>query len=212
MAQMNSKKTGLASAQAQMLLCFTSGTMIETPSGERSAERLKVGDMVWTADKGPQAIRWLHRRSITRAEMRADAALRPVLFAPDALGRGTPTRPLRVSPQHRVCVTGWKAQQFFGAREVLVPAIDLVDGAKITQGLPSEDVTYVHFLLDGHQIVRSNGMLSESFHPAEAVIRQMDARTREELLWLFPDALDADGRFASTARPVAAAGAVQLVA
>lgn len=207
-------KTALATAQppAPILLCFTAGTLIDTPSGERAVERLRVGDLVWTADAGAQAVRWIHQRRVSRAEMRADASLRPVLFAPDALGRGTPARPLRVSPQHRICLSGWRAELFFGGPEVLVPAQHLVNGDKITQPVPGEDVLYLHFLLDGHQIVRSNGLLSESFHPSQQVLSQMDAAARAEVLRLFPDALDADGRFGKPVRAVARDDAARLMA
>lgn len=40
-------------------VCFTAGTMIATPDGERAIETLKVGDLVETLDNGPQAIRWI---------------------------------------------------------------------------------------------------------------------------------------------------------
>ena len=193
------------------LLCFTAGTMIETPSGERAVERLRAGDMVWTADAGIQPIRWIHQRRISRAELRADETLRPILIGQHAFGRGTPERPLRVSPQHRVCISGWRAELFFGAPEVLVPACQLVNGDKITQPLPGEDVVYVHFLLDGHQIVRSNGLLSESFHPTKQAMGQMDAASFQEVVRIFPDVLDADGRFSQTARVVVKADAARLV-
>lgn len=212
MAHVTAPQPTSAASAAKPLLCFTAGTMIDTPSGERAVERMKVGDMVWTADNGPLAIRWLHMRRISRADLRADVSLRPVLFAPGALGKGTPERPLRVSPQHRICLEGWRSKLFFGQQEVLVAAENLLNGDRITQPLPAEDVIYVHFLLDGHQIVRSNGLMSESFHPSAEVINQMDARTRQELLWLFPDALDADGRFARTARQTVTENTSRLVA
>lgn len=212
MAHVTAKHPTPTPSAAPPLLCFTAGTMIDTPSGERAVERLKVGDLVWTADNGPMAVRWLHQRRFSRAELRADESLRPVVFAANALGKGTPERPLRVSPLHRICLKGWRSELFFGQNEVLVPARNLVNGDKITQPLPPEEVIYVHFLLDGHQIVRSNGLMSESFHPSAEVINQMDARTRQELLWLFPDALDADGRFAKAARQTVTENASRLVA
>lgn len=195
-----------------ILLCFTAGTMIETPSGERAADRLKVGDLVWTADGGAQPVRWCHHRRISRDALRHDASLRPVLIAADAFGRGLPLRPLRVSPQHRICVSGWRAELFFGAAEVLVAACQLKNDTTITQPIPGEDVTYVHFLLDGHQIVRSNGLLTESFHPSAEAVTGMDAASRAEVLRLFPDALDAHGRFGQTARPVVQNAPARLVA
>lgn len=199
-------------AQAEgILLCFTAGTMIETPSGERAADRLKVGDLVWTADGGAQPILWCHHRRISRDALRRDESLRPVLIAADAFGRGLPVRALRVSPQHRLCVSGWRAELFFGAPEVLVAACQLKNDTTITQPIPGEEVIYVHFLLDGHQIVRSNGLLSESFHPSAAAVNAMDEASRAEVLRLFPDALVATGRFGQTARQVVQNQPVRLV-
>jgi len=37
--------------------CFTSGTLIKTPTGEQLIDALKVGDLVTTMDNGPQKIR-----------------------------------------------------------------------------------------------------------------------------------------------------------
>lgn len=211
MAQSSTIPTSAAKAEG-ILLCFTAGTMIETPSGERAADRLKVGDLVWTADGGAQPIRWCHQRRISRDALRCDESLRPVLIAQDAFGRGLPLRPLRVSPQHRICVSGWRAELFFGAAEVLVAACQLKNGTTITQPIPSEDVVYVHFLLEGHQIVRSNGLASESFHPSAEAVSGMDAASRDEVLRLFPDALDANGLFGQTARLVVQNEPARLVA
>jgi len=43
-------------------VCFTPGTLIATPAGPRPIETLAVGDLVDTADDGPQPIRWIGRR------------------------------------------------------------------------------------------------------------------------------------------------------
>ncbi|MEM1005490.1 MAG: Hint domain-containing protein, partial [Pseudomonadota bacterium] len=38
-------------------VCFTSGTLIDTPNGSRLIETLTVGDVITTADRGAQPIR-----------------------------------------------------------------------------------------------------------------------------------------------------------
>ena len=46
--------------------CFTSGTAILTPGGDVLIDELCVGDLVVTADNGPQPIRWIGKKSWTR--------------------------------------------------------------------------------------------------------------------------------------------------
>src|SRR5690606_32383544 len=48
-------------------ICFTSGTLIATPDGERAVETLRPGDLVMTRDHGPQELRWVGMR-VMRSE------------------------------------------------------------------------------------------------------------------------------------------------
>ncbi|MCF6444127.1 Hint domain-containing protein [Nereida sp. MMG025] len=48
-----------ASLNAVGIPCFTSGTFIQTPRGQRLIDHLRVGDLVSTCDNGPQPIRWI---------------------------------------------------------------------------------------------------------------------------------------------------------
>jgi hypothetical protein len=47
-------------------------------------------------------------------------------------------------------------------------------------------VDYFHILCDAHEILWSNGLETESFHPGEQVLNGMTAQTRAEVLALFP--------------------------
>lgn len=195
-----------------MLVCFGAGTRIQTETGQVPAGRLAPGDRVWTQDAGFQPIRWIASRKVGPAEMRADQALRPVRLAPGALGPGQPERPLFLSPQHRLCLSGWKCELHFGAPEVLVPALSLVNGTTVRRVAPRQGMTYVHFLLDRHHLVRSEGVISESFFPSALALRGVDAAARAELLRLFPRASIPDDRFTATARPVVRGSAATLAA
>lgn len=157
--------------------CFTLGTFIRTPKGEVPVEMLGTGDLVETADRGPQPIRWLGRSSVAGT---GDFA--PVEFAEGALGN---TEKLLVSPQHRMLVTGKTAELYLGEPEVLVAAKHLtcLPGVKIT---PMRRVTYLHILFDQHEIVFSNSVLSESFHPG-GVMLERDLALRAEIAAIFPD-------------------------
>lgn len=157
--------------------CFVAGTMIETPDGPRHIEDLCVGDIVTTMDNGPQEIRWAGCRSVT-----GHGDFAPIRFAPQAIGNEVA---LLVSPQHRMLVTGWRAELLFGEDEVLVAAKHLVNGDLIHR-LPMRSVTYHHILFDAHEIVFAQGVPSESFHPGGTIL-DGDARLRDELSALFPE-------------------------
>lgn len=173
-------------------ICFASGTMIETPDGLRKVEQIAVGELVCTAN-GPQIVRWSASRTWP-----AYGSMAPVLFKAGAIGN---VRPLRLSQQHRVLIRGWKAELFFGADEVLVPAKHLLDGDNVVL-LTGGSVTYHHLMFDAHQIIRSEGAETESFFVGDIGVSGLEADARSELLRVFPQ-LEADNRaFGSTAATV----------
>ncbi len=161
--------------------CFTRGTLIACQRGAVRIEDLRVGEQVWTRDNGLQPLRW-----IGQAEHAGTGRFAPVCFMKGALGNA---RVLRVSQQHRMLVGGWRAELLFGTPEVLVPALDLVNGDTIYLD-PQPSVTYFHLLFDRHQIVTANGIASESFAPADTAIAALDHPARAELFALFPELRD----------------------
>ena len=120
----------------------------------------------------------------------AVAILLVAVIAAGALGN---TRPLRVSPQHRMLLQGWQAELLFDEAEVLVAAKLLVNDQTIRreEGGPEANgmVTYHHMLFDAHEIVLAEGAPSESFHPGHVGWGALAEEAREEILTLFP-ALD----------------------
>jgi hypothetical protein len=157
--------------------CFVAGTRIAVPGGHAMVEDLRVGDLVATLDHGPRPIRWIGRRSVPGV-----GAFAPIRFAPGALGdHGA----LRLSPQHRVLVSGWRAELHFGEPEVLCAAAMLVDGAAIRPD-PCAEVTYLHLMLDAHEILLAEGMPAESFLPGSYLCRDHTA-LGAEMAALFPD-------------------------
>ncbi len=179
-------------ADTYILVCFAEGTLIRTPHGEVPVELLVAGDLVWTRDAGMQPIRWVGSRCV-----RGTGPNAPIAFAAGAIGN---TRPLRLSPQHRVLLSGAWAELYFGETEVLAAAKQLVNGDTIYRA-PCEEVRYHHFSFDRHQLVESNGCLTESFYPSARNIAGQDAQARAELMDLFPG-LGAGEDFGETARPV----------
>jgi hypothetical protein len=174
---------GSGTAAGEAVFCFTLGTLVDTPDGPRLIEALEPGDLVTTMGNGSQPLRWTGSRHVPVAEMLQIPDLQPVEFATGAIGNA---RPLRVSPQHRILLNDWRAQVFFGEDEVLIPAKAMVNGGTIRQILPAGGVTYIHLLFDRHEIIVSEGALSESFHPGEAGLLALDDAQRQELALLFP--------------------------
>jgi hypothetical protein len=164
-----------------LLICVARGTLIQTPAGPVPVEALDAGDVVLTADGRAEALRWIGSRRVTVAELTADPDLRPVLISRDALGEGVPSRDLTVSPQHRILVTGWRAELFFGEGEVLVPAKALLNDHDIRTGDWSQGVEYFHLLLDRHEIILTDGAPTESFHPGRYTLSALGAAVQAEL-------------------------------
>lgn len=172
--------------------CFTSGTRIATPSGERPIEALKPGDRVITRDNGMQDIRWIGRKTVSGAALQMMPQLTPILVRAGALGNGLPERDLLLSPNHRLLMTGQRVDVLFDEPEVLsaakhLTALDGVDAVQVAQ------VSYWHLLFDQHEVILSNGAWSESFQPGDYSLKGIGDAQRREVLTLFPQLASEDG-------------------
>ncbi|MEZ5715160.1 MAG: Hint domain-containing protein [Paracoccaceae bacterium] len=172
--------------------CFTPGTAIATPKGERLVEELKVGDKIITRDNGIQEIRWIGSRTLTGFDLARAPQLRPILIQKGSLGDNLPEHDILVSPQHRMLMTGDKAQLYFEEREVLAAAKHLTDLPGVDE-VGTLGVTYVHFMFDQHEVVLSNGAWTESFQPGQGVLNGLNDPQRDEILALFPELATIDG-------------------
>lgn len=180
-------------ASSVIVPCFTPGTLIDTARGAIPVETLRPGDRVLTRDNGFQPIEWVGRKEVSAAELRIKPRFRGVQIRAGALGPGLPERDMVVSPQHRILVIGPEAELMFGAHEVLVPALHLI-GLPGVAADPADSVTYIHIMCRRHEVVRSDGLWSESFQPGDLSLAGLDADQRAELLGLFPDLADRTGR------------------
>ncbi|MBI1170517.1 hemolysin-type calcium-binding protein [bacterium] len=172
--------------EARGMICFTPGTWIATPFGQRRIEALRPGDSVLTRDNGVQPVLWLGHRRLSGARLHAMPHLRPIRFRQGALGRDRPAPDLVVSPQHRMLLKGRAAQALFNTDEVLVAAADLVNDTSIRVDRLLREVTYLHALLPQHNVIWANGLETESFHPARAAPDSVDPGQRDDLLRLLP--------------------------
>ncbi|MEO0937587.1 MAG: Hint domain-containing protein [Pseudomonadota bacterium] len=196
---------GVTSAQASSaqsmhsmgIPCFTTGTLIKTPTGEVPVETLRVGDIVVTRDNGPKTIRWIGARQLGLKELRSNPKLCPVLVQAGALGN---SRDLLVSPQHGILITDHTR----GGGERLVRAAHLarLPKRRIRVAMGKRRVTYIHMLFDQHEIVFSNGLASESFYPGKWGLGALAIAPKREVLDLFPELerADAEQVYGATAR------------
>ncbi|SLN34383.1 Hint domain-containing protein [Pseudooctadecabacter jejudonensis] len=171
--------------------CFVAGTLIETEDGPVAVEDIKVGQNVRTADHGLQPVRWHGSWRVVGHGTHA-----PIRFATGAIGNA---RPLLLSPQHMVLLSGWRAELLFGEDEVLVAACHLVNHDTIARA-PARDVVYHHLMFETHEVIFSQGVPTESFCPGSYILGDDDVRAEIEAL--MPEQFcDVAGEW-HTARPV----------
>lgn len=183
--------------------CFTPTSLISTSEGPVPAGELVPGDLVLTLDNGFQEIRWVGSRTLGKGQLAMSPNLQPVRIRAGALGKGLPQRDLVVSPQHRMLVNSNVARNMFGEQEVLVAAKQLtsLEGVDIAHDL--NEVTYVHFLCNTHEIVFAEGGPSESLYTGKEALKAVGPKARAEIFALFPELKDRDPRALSpSARPL----------
>ncbi len=158
--------------------CFAAGTLIRTAGGEVPIELLAKGDLIETRDDGPQPIRWIGRRAVP-----SHGNFAPIVIEPGTFGHHSR---LVLSPQPRVMVSHHMAELLFGEDEVLVAAKDLVNGVSV-RIMEGGEVVYFHMLFDRHQMIWSEGLLTESFLPGPQTMPGFEQEIREEIVSIFPE-------------------------
>ncbi|MDB6179598.1 Hint domain-containing protein [Paracoccus sp. Z330] len=169
------------------VLCFASGTQINTDQGDLAIEKLRVGDKVRTLDSGYQTIRWIGATKVSTDHLARHRKMRPVRIRAGSLGPCLPRRDLIVSRQHRILIRADITHRSLGARDVLVPAIKLVTYPGIDIAEDVESVTYWHMLLDQHEVVFADGAPAESLFTGPEALKGLSAAARQEIQTLFPE-------------------------
>ncbi|PTV93279.1 Hint domain-containing protein [Rhodobacter aestuarii] len=172
--------------EALNAVCFTPGTLIDTPEGPRPVETLAVGHSVITR-KGALPVRWIGKRHLYLVDLMANPKLLPILIPRGAFGDGLPVRDMHLSPQHRIVVRSEIAERMFGDREVLVAAKQLVGIAGIEVDGEVSGVVYYHFMLDEHAVVIADGIEAETLYPGPQALSFVPTDARAEIEALFPD-------------------------
>lgn len=172
--------------------CFTPGTVIATPKGERLVEDLVEGDRIITRDNGIQEIRWIGAKPLSGQQLMQNQHLKPILVQAGSLGNGLPERDMLVSPNHRLLISNDKTALYFEEREVLAAAKHLTGMAGV-DAVDAMGTTYIHFMFDQHEVVLSNGTWTESFQPGDQTLNGIGAAQRSEIFELFPELETMDG-------------------
>ncbi len=173
------------------IICFAEGTLIATLSGPVPVEALQPGDLIATQDNGYQPLRWVGRSTVP-----AHGNLAPVLIKAGTFGA---KRDLRVSPQHRMLLSGPEAQCMFGGSEVMAAACHLINDHSVLRQ-PTGFVTYLHLLLDRHEVIFAEGAPTESFFPGPQAFDAMSAATLDSLFRAMPQLRTNPCGFGPTAR------------
>lgn len=168
-------------------LCYTSGSKVRMENGVKPVEDLKVGDKVWTFDNGLQPVRWIYSRRLGRDDLVRNPKLRPVVISKGALGLNTPSNDLRISRQHRVLVSSTIVRRMFAVDQVLVPAIDLIKVPGVSIDDTTTEVVYFHLLLDRHEVMEVDGVLSESLYTGRDAVKNLPLGAKRELQEIFPE-------------------------
>lgn len=137
-------------------VCFLAGTLISTPQGERPVEALLPGDIVCVyqgAQVELQSVRWVGSRHVALSQTDGFAPDQfPVRILAGALSENTPSQDLLITPEHCLYMEGR-----------LVPARMLVNGKTIYHDESLREYDYYHVETQTHSVLRSNGVLSESY-------------------------------------------------
>ncbi|MEM9968547.1 MAG: Hint domain-containing protein [Pseudomonadota bacterium] len=168
------------------LICFASGTMIETVRGPRPVDALRIGDVVRTRDHGAQPIRYIASRALGALDLLLVPALRPIEIAPSAGLLAGLRHPIRVSPQHRLVLSHPRCALYFSVPEALVSAKSLLGQRGVRQVNDMRGVCYHHLALDQHAVIFANGAATESLYFGRDYGRFHTAAALREIETLFP--------------------------
>jgi hypothetical protein len=140
--------------------CFCTGTRIATSRGNMEVERLQIGDLIKTATRGFQPIRWIGHQANDGQFIADNHLTLPIKIRRHALGFNVPSRDLYVSPDHALCEGG-----------VLVQARLLINGMSITQVATVKRIEYFHIALEHHEVIFAENTPTESFWDANCARR-----------------------------------------
>ncbi len=129
---------------------------------------------------------WVGQRAFDYRDLSETDDLQPILVKAGAFGDGTPKRDMIVSPEHRFLVGPHVSPLMGGDDEALVAARHLIDHRRVRPA-SMLGVSYIHIMMNAHEVILANGSWTESFHPEDHVIRALAPNQRREILVMFPE-------------------------
>jgi len=115
-----------------------SGTQFATTNGPRAVEDIVVGDSVLTRD-GPRRVARVGQSNVSRQDWSYNREIWPVRVPVGSLGNA---RPLRLSPDQRVVLSGRTVQGICGVAAISVPCRDLIGLRGLILERPLADLRY----------------------------------------------------------------------
>ena len=180
---------------------FSRGTLIEGADGPIAVEDIDPGTMIRTVDNGLQPVRWVARCTPDFTERGASDDFLPVRVRADTMGELRPDTDLVVSSRFRFLLTGAGCRAAFGHDEMLAPVRAYTDGDRISPVYNVHALEFFNIMFDRHQLVRANGLVTESFHPGTYGMATMPPEVRREMMRLFPHLGGDMAAFGPVARP-----------
>jgi hypothetical protein len=166
----------------QSVVCFGPDVRIGTLQGARRAADLRSGDRVLTRDSPPQPILVAMSSAPPHRTALSPSDWMPVQIAAGALGPGQPLRDMLLSPDHRVLLRSARADLLFAAPEVFVSARMLVDCGLARQVAVPPGWRYIHLMCSAHQVIRADGLWSETLLTGPEALRRLRSPRRMDLV------------------------------
>lgn len=141
--------------KVSVAVCYLSGSLIATPTGEVPVETLAIGDTVCVLRNGvmvEEPIVWTGRKTVGVSVQPDDRDLWPVRVRAHALAHNVPHKDLLITSEH--CL-------HFGGK--LIPVRMLVNGRSIVRDYGVPRFNIFHIELNKHGIVLANGVEAESY-------------------------------------------------
>lgn len=132
-------------------------SLIDTPNGPMPIENLLCGDLVATADNGPQPIRWICERTVPTRGLFQPLRLRAPFFGLK--------QDILVAPEQRLVFENTEIEYLFGVESVLVEARHLANNVNVIRETASADsISLYQLLFDNHEIITVSGCQMESLY------------------------------------------------
>lgn len=155
-------------------VCLLAGTLIQTERGPIAVEELRPDDVLWTKDRGWQALQLVVMERMKFADR--DDPAKPILIPQGALGNDLPDADLMLSPQNRLLQSVAETGE-----EELVPAADLIGTNGIRQMRGKKKALYLNVLLERHSIIQAAGCWVESMLVTRRSLLQQSKAARRLL-------------------------------